>query len=138
MSAGFTLKGSKAMERRILVIAAQHPGKVEGGLLVEGEVVMTTSKRNNVPRDLGTLRNSGHVQPVVRRGDDFEVTLVYGGAAAPYAIAVHENPSSHDPPSWQGKTIEFNPPGHGQKYLERPLMDAVPGMAGRIAARIKP
>ena len=63
------------------------------------------------------------------------ITMGYGGPAAPYAIAVHENPRA-------GKTGGLSPSGKpyehwartgGWKYLETPLKAAT----GQIAAKLK-
>jgi hypothetical protein len=51
------------------------------------------------------------------------VTLSFGGAADAYAIAVHETPSEHDPPTWtimyeHGGMIRWTSAGTGPKFLE--------------------
>ena len=81
----------------------------------EAETIMTESKRR-VPVKYGTLKGSGFVEPT-----EDGVRLAYGGAAADYAIYVHEN-------------LEANHPGGGEaKYLERPVLEALPGLAERVA-----
>jgi hypothetical protein len=99
------------------------------------EAVMTTSKEEYVPVDQGTLRSSGHVQSPEVSGMSATITMGYGGPAAPYAIAVHENPRA-------GKTGGLSPSGKpyehwartgGWKYLETPLKAAT----GQIAAKLK-
>jgi len=137
-----TFKGVDAMGRKIKAIARKFPDTVEGALRIEAELIMTRSKMEFVPVDLGTLRNSGFVDSVKNRvyalqSNEIGVVLGFGGAAADYAHVVHETPSGFDPPSWQGKVIAFSPKGRGPKYLERPMMDAVPGLEQRIAARIQ-
>lgn len=148
-----TLKGQKQMQQRLNRIASKFPDKVKAALRIEAELIMTTSKRDFVPVDLGTLRSSGHVDNPVRTGKDISVKLSYGGAAADYALAVHEHPSEHDPPSWknnvievpnfsgssgttQASTVTFSPAGRGPKYLERPLMEASVNMTQRLATRL--
>lgn len=107
-----------AAERAYLAACAQ-------ALRVEGELIMTDSKQHYVPVDLGTLRSSGHVLPVhIERGAEVSVELVYGGAAAPYALIQHE-------------VEEFNHTVGEWKYLEKPLRKALAGMAGRLAERVK-
>jgi hypothetical protein len=135
--ATFKLTGVNEMVAKIAAVAAGVEDSLPKALREEAETVMATSKRDFVARRFGTLRASGFVGDVERSGDDVQVTLAYGGAASAYAIAVHETPSEHDPPSWRGKSVTFNPAGHGAKYLERPLMDAVGGMADRIAKKIE-
>ncbi len=97
----------------------------EAALFEEAEAIMARSKDEFVPVDEGILRASGHVQLPVRTGGDVSVTLAYGGPAEAYAVIQHER-------------LDFNHPhGGGPKYLERPLVEAVPGMGDRIAARIR-
>jgi hypothetical protein len=94
----------------------------------EAEAIMADSKENYVPIDLGTLKNSGYVEPPQIEGDTIVVRMGYGGAAKAYALAVHEHLSEHSPPSWKkagGAGVTFSPSDHGPKYLERPLLAAV-------------
>lgn len=93
---------------------------------------MGRSKAEFVPVDDSDLKNSGHVRPPFRGpGNLITVELVYGGTAAAYAIAVHEHPSTFSPPSWKGVTVQFTT--GGPKYLEIPLMQAVPTLARDLA-----
>lgn len=110
---------------------------IDQSLRLEAELVMTDSKTNYVPVDLGVLRSSGYVEDVEKTGETSSITFGFGGAAKAYAIAIHETPSQYDPPTWKGKTVEFHPAGRGRKYLETPLRKAVDGMDERIANRIK-
>lgn len=79
-----------------------------------------------VPVDLGTLRASGVVHPPRLRGTSAEVEITYGGAAAHYAIYVHELPPSRArhaaPTRW--------------KYLANPVKVYAEGMAGRMTTRV--
>lgn len=134
----FTVKGQREMMRKVQRLAKRMPDKAAQALHVEAERVMTTSKRDHVPVDDGTLRASGFVNPPERSGKDISISMGYGGAAEAYAVSVHETPSKHDPPSWRGVDVQFHPAGRGPKYLERPMMDAIPGMAVRIATRMEP
>jgi len=133
---GFTVTGVPQMQRNLQRAAAQIRDKVAAALYREAERVMTKSKRDHVPVDTGTLRASGHVEQPVRKGRNVSVTLAFGGPAAPYALAVHEHLSRHSPPSWQHGHVTFSPAGRGPKYLERPLLAAVPGLAKRLAEDI--
>lgn len=101
---------------------------VEAALTQEGENIMGDSKEDTpVALDGGTLRASGHVKdPKTKRGKT-EVILGYG---TKYAVAVHETPSKHDPPSWVGKTITFNV--GGPKFLEKAMKKAAKGFGGRM------
>lgn len=117
------IRGSKALQRELKRRARGAPKALAGALFIEAEGIMGKSKRI-VPVDKGPLRASGHVQLPKIRGKKVSVTLGYGGAAAPYAVFVHEKPARHTPPTqW--------------KYLETPFNEAIPGMAGRIAQRLR-
>jgi hypothetical protein len=138
------MRGAKEMAARIRRLAERFPDAIEGALRIEGELVMTDSKKNYVPVDEGVLKNSGFVDDPERKGVEVSVTLGFGGAASAYALAVHEHPSRHSPPSWRNvrdergrfRAVQFHPRGRGPKYLEKPLMNAVPGMANRIGKRL--
>lgn len=138
MSVTFDLSGVRELKEKLSRLAREIPKAAESALTLEGEKIMTDSKRNYVPVDLGTLRFSGHVTTARSEGEGggFEVSLSYGGAAAPYALAVHEHPSEHSPPSWQGSDVTFSPSGHGPKYLEKPFRAAENGMLDRLGERI--
>lgn len=92
-------------------------------LFQRGEEVMEESKRE-CPVDTGTLRSSGFVQPPdVERGE-MSVLLGYGGAAAEYAVFVHEDLTARHP---VGKA----------KFLEDPIRREVPRLARDLADFIK-
>jgi len=95
-----------------------------GGVAMEGERIMTKSKRV-VPVDLGTLRASGFVERPKTVRDTVTVTLGYGGAAKAYALVQHERE-------------DFNHPGQGSaKYLERPVNEAERGFGKRVAKELE-
>lgn len=117
------LVGSKALTKELQRRARGAPKALARALFAEAEQIMGKSKRI-VPVDKGSLRASGHVQLPQVSGTKVTVTLGYGGAAAPYAVFVHEKPARHDPPTqW--------------KFLERPMNEAILGMAGRIVKRLR-
>jgi hypothetical protein len=124
------------MQDALKRIVNLHPKRVKKALRIEAEEIMTVSKRDHVPVDLGPLRASGTVGDVTRRGKTLSVPMQFGGASAPYALAVHEHPSDHSPPTWEGKVIEFSPTGRGPKYLEQPMRDAQPELPKRLAAHL--
>lgn len=104
-----------------------------------GEDVMGDSKENYVPVMDGALRNSGHVSEPERIPDGVRVEIGFGGPAASYALAVHENPRA-------GKTGGVSPSGQkyrkwakvGQwKYLETPLKKATPQIEKNLHAVIE-
>ncbi len=90
------------------------------------ERIMAESNDKYCPVETGNLRASGFVDdPLVFGKGQVSVALGYGGTAAPYALAVHENPRA-------GKTGGVSPSGQkyrrwakvGQwKYLETPFKE---------------
>ena len=130
------LLGTKEMAARLRKLADKYPDRMRAALQFRAELIMTTSKRDFVPVNLNSLRSSGHVLPPERgKGREISVTLVYGGPSEPYALAVHETPSGHDPPSWKGVAVTFAV--GGPKYLERPLLNAIPTLGRDLARDLK-
>lgn len=82
-----------------------------------------------VPVDKGYLRASGHVKPIAINGSTIEVTIAYGGLAAPYALIVHERIFA---PS--GKKVYHRRPTQA-KYLETAVKRKLKGFDGRLARR---
>jgi hypothetical protein len=145
------LKGVEEMRERIKNAGDEALSRVSRALYLEAEQTMTRSKQDFVPVDYGDLRSTGHVtQPELSAGY-IVVRLRYGDSAIRYALAVHEHPSVHSPPSWDGKPIlsssthgpptpgyvTFHPEGRGPKYLERPMRDAARNMAERITNKAR-
>lgn len=141
---GIKITGEKTVIANLNRLAARAPKLAGGALLIEAEKIMTSSKESFVPHDLGALKASGQVQkPPTVLPFGASVKMGYGGVAgagsdkdnpARYALAIHEHPSPASPPSWRsGVTFKSG----GPKYLERPLRNAIPGMAVRLAATIR-
>lgn len=123
------------MQRRLRNAKEKVRKGAAAALFIRGEAIMGRSKAEFVPVDDSDLKNSGHVRPPkFGPGNLITVELVYGGTAAAYAIAVHEHPSTSSPPSWSGVTVQFTT--GGPKYLEIPLMQAVPTLARDLARDI--
>ncbi len=92
-------------------------------LFIEAQEILTRSRQDFVPVDMGILRSdSGVTNPT--RSAKAEVTIWYGaGPAEKYAIPQHER-------------LDFKHTVGGPKYLERPLLEAVSGMAARLGKRV--
>lgn len=104
-----TLEGMDALER-IVERGSKDVGKILArAVFSEANTVLNESKKI-VPVDLGVLKNSGKVSRPEVTPAGVEVEITYGGAAAPYALYVHEDPDAQHKP---GKTY---------KYLEQPVM----------------
>jgi hypothetical protein len=131
--ASFRVTGAKELAAKLTRMGRLVQDRMGGALYREANDIMTVSKTNHVPIDLGPLRRSGHVDSPERKGKRVTATMGFGGPTAAYAVVVHEHPSDLDPPSWRAAdSVTFSPAGRGPKYLERPLMAAIPGMAERI------
>ena len=78
------------------------------------------------PMDTGDLRDSGYVSWKPGGRGAIEVEVGFGGAAARYALAVHEMSESNN----------FQEPGTGPKYLERPFDEIKPSLAREVADRV--
>ena len=98
------------------------PDEAARALYAEANEIRTVSMRRT-PVEFGTLRSS-HVVTEPEITDAYvEVRIGVGGPAAPYALYVHENLSARHK--------------NGQaKFLESALLEAMPTLARRIAARI--
>ena len=97
---------------------------VATALYLEANDILNASQRL-VPVELGTLKSSGAVTAPEIGLDSVEVTVGYGGAASEYAIYVHEDMEArHDYPTQA-------------KFLEQPALEALDGMADRIARSVR-
>ncbi|MGH7826043.1 MAG: HK97 gp10 family phage protein [Candidatus Binatia bacterium] len=89
----------------------------------EAEELIVEAKKET-PVDTGALRNSGHVQPATIAPQRVEVVAGFGGAAAPYAIYVHE------------RTDRKHVVG-GAKFLENPFNRRLRGLEDRLVSNLK-
>lgn len=101
---------------------------IAGPLVEEAEAIRAASMEI-VPVDQGILRASAMEVGinVEERPTGVSVSFGYGGAAASYALKQHETPPG----------IFTHAPGKTWKYLERPTMEAVNGMADRLAVKMR-
>jgi hypothetical protein len=124
MADGLTFTvNTRRFEQALQRYGQAQPSRAAGALYREGERIMTEAKRRT-PVDTGALRASGFVHPPVVTGQRITLLLGFGGAAAPYALIVHEDLQARH-------TV-------GQaKYLESVLHEALPGMDDRLAADLE-
>lgn len=102
-----TSEGLDGLIQRLRRIETDLVPALAAAVYQRAQRVMTAS-RPEVPvrnRWGGTLRASGMVLPPEITGAQIAVTFGYGGAAARYAAAVHENPRA-------GHTGGVSPSGH--------------------------
>jgi len=124
MSVTLTITGTDALAAAFRRMGDQAKPVAARALFEEAEAIMAESKEHFVPVDLAVLKASGHVQVPEIEGDQVSVTMGYGGAAKDYAIVQHER-------------LDYHHTVGGAKYLERPLLAAARGLAGRLAGRMK-
>ena len=118
------LVGADKVMKVLSGLGDRAPKELGGAMWREGTRIINSAKAIT-PVDTGTLKGSGHVQMPDISGNSVTVTVGFGGAASNYAIYVHENLNS------------FHKPPTTAKFLERPLLDAVQGMALRLAQDLK-
>lgn len=138
MSAGrVQIKGIGPVQAKLAAMAAIVPVAAEAALRIEAEVIRTESMRKTPAAfDGGTLRAS-HVVESEQTASGPQATIGVGSGAEAYAQAVHEHPSVHSPPSWEGQaTLNWNVAGTGPKFLENATTEALPGMQRRIGVKM--
>ena len=129
------LNGDKELREKLRRLGAAALPAGGRSLFESAENIMSISKEQYVPVETGTLKSSGFVQPPDFEGKSVSVYLGYGGVAAPYALAVHENPRA-------GKTGGVSPSGQkykrwatvgGWKYLTQPVNENL----GNVVSKLK-
>lgn len=144
--ADLTLTGISALQSRLREIDQSIRSSMNSALEKEAEEIARRSRDEFVPVGEGTLRDSIRVEKARveqgrteigqwTEGADLVVRVVAGGPEISHAVSVHETPSEFDPPTWEGKTVQFTK--GGSKFLERPLLEAENGLAARIAGGVK-
>ena len=111
------VKALKAAQAEGLAIKA-----LESAMFLEQEAVIAAAKEKT-PVDTGVLRGSGTVLPPKVSGTQVTVESGFGGAAAGYAVAVHERLGTH------------HPVGEA-KFLERAFLERAPKIPGNLAKRV--
>jgi hypothetical protein len=119
----FSLEGDLELQNVLRVAKQQSPLAVAQAIWEEANLIFARSQ-TLVPVDTGVLRGSGGVSAPQRGIDGYFVDIYYGGPAAPYALYVHEIIGNY-----------HNPPTQA-KYLEEPLVQAIPEIQKNIAGRI--
>lgn len=145
--ADFTLRGVADLRRNLTDISRQSKENLSTAALEEAESIAERSRNEFVPIESGNLASTIQVvsgQLLQGRNDlgqftsgsAIEVRVIAGDDTTPQALAIHEHPSEHSPPSWEGVNVKFQPSGRGPKYVEIPLNEAIGGMAERVGKKI--
>lgn len=110
---------------RLLVLGGANAGRALGQALYREGAIIFEESQDEVPLDTGNLRASGKLGLPEVQGNEIVVEISYGGAAADYALIVHED-------------LEKNfRNGKKAKYLEDPAKRRVTGMDGRLLRAVK-
>lgn len=123
MKQNVTLVGQKELVAMLVDMEAKAAPALARALYEEGQLAFRQSQME-VPFRFGILKGSGRIYPPAIVGDEVEVILGYGGAAAQYAMVMHEG--NHN---FQG--------GKKRRYLQDPVEQRVPGMDQRILKRLE-
>ncbi len=83
------IKGADLLLKNLGILQKYAATEVAAAAYEVMEIDMGEAK-SRTPVDTGVLRSSGFVNPPVRRGRGFEITLGFGGAAKDYAVPQHE------------------------------------------------
>lgn len=148
-SSSFSLRGVVDLRRSISDILRDTKENLSAATLEEAEMIAERSRNEFVPIDTGNLASTIRVvtdDSGLRQGRNdlgqytsgsaVEVRIIAGDDSTPQALAIHEHPSQFSPPSWEGVDVTFQPSGRGEKYLQRPLDEAIGGMAERVGSKV--
>lgn len=144
-SKGFDISGIREVKRALAIDAKGVQAAADKAITnITNDIFVRADQL--VPVDESPLRTSGHIQ-VSRTSTGIELSIVYGGASAPYAIVQHENLDFWHPPKppskskvggRQGSGPGPDPQtGRGAKYLERPFLEQTKNLRQKIVAQIR-
>ena len=164
MSVMFTLTGAEQMKATLAKLGADAPRAAGAALYQEAERIMARAKEMT-PVDMGPLWTSGHVQLPKLTATAATVVMGFGGAAAPYALYVHEGigpavgrpafmPPSNVLEGWVRRNIGGSAADikriaflvarvigrrglRPTKFLERAVFEARAGFEQRVARRLQ-
>lgn len=123
MSMTIRIEGAERVRAALAALGRKAAPAAARALRMEHEEIMTKAKART-PVETGALRGSGRVEPSEIQGSQIVSRGGFGGAAAPYAVYVHENLAAHHPV--------------GQaKFYESALTEAERGMADRFAKELE-
>ena len=133
------IKGLSELQAKLKQLGPNAMKQAGAGLYQEAQAIEAEAAKR-CPKDNGILYQTIKTQKPEYTKDDVSVTIVAGtGAAAAYAVAVHEHLSEHSPASWKkaGQDgVHWRIPGTGPKFLENPVMEAKSTLLDRVARRI--
>jgi hypothetical protein len=112
--AGVQLKGLDKLVQQIdRGIKPQQ--QLARAVFAEATTVLNEAKKIVPVRD-GYLKNSGKVEAPKISPQETSVEVEFGGAAAPYALYVHEDPNASHAPGKTYKFLEIPAMAHSDKF----------------------
>jgi hypothetical protein len=116
--------------------AIQGGSNALAGAIYEEMEEIKAKSQEIVPLRFGILRASAdavgvNIQQVGLKGS---VAIGYGGAAWAYSIIQHQTPPPDE--AGEGELAFRHAAGRTWKYLERPVMEAIPGLDARLGAKV--
>lgn len=117
------VEGVEKLQKMLKVGGQQAMTATARALYTEANKIFFDSQAQ-VPIDTGALRASGMVTKPYFVGNTATVEIGYGGAAAPYALIVHED-------------LEANHEVGKAKFLEDPLTKAIPELGKSVANSVE-
>lgn len=117
-------RGTTELATRLAKAAVEAPIGLGVALYLEGQAIIADSIPIT-PIEFGALRSSAFVDRPEITPAGASVTIGFGGAAADYALFVHEDPNAHHEPPTQ------------YKFLEQPALEHQRDFDKRIAAGLE-
>jgi hypothetical protein len=110
---------------KILIRGGANAGQALSQALYREAALIFEESQDEVPLDTGNLRASGKLGLPQIQGNELVVEITYGGAAADYALLVHEDLE---------RTYRN---GKKSKYLEDPAKRRIVGLSGRLLRSVR-
>lgn len=136
LGTGIQLIGVPELQRALKRLGPAALDAAGSQLLIEAENIVGKAKQQT-PVNFGTLRASGHVQGPDFTGNTATVVMGFGG---PAGIGNHQGDTNDKKVGYAVIVHEQTGARHkvgNRKYLELPMLEAVNGMASRIAKGLR-
>lgn len=141
----FTLRGVADLRKNLIDLSTEVRSNLSSAAEEEAEQIAEKA-RQLVPERSGRLHDTiqvvkGDLSQGRTSGGQFtsaaviEVKVIAGDETTPHALTIHEYPSIHNPPSWEGVNVKFRK--GGPQFLSTPLKESISGMAERVGNRVK-
>jgi hypothetical protein len=122
MKMAVSFEGLDRLQNAIKSIDSPEKKTAMGRTMYANATAILNESKELVPVDTAALKDSGRVELPNVSPDGISVEITYGGAAAPYALFVHEDMTMDHSPS--KPTAVTGRPRRGQaKFLEIPVTE---------------